>query len=122
MNIKSQKVGDNLALNKIEITRVVTDELKVNPGKNVIFAIDVSGSMSWDLPKMRQQLKNKIPDLIGYNDTISIIWFSGQNQAGILKEGVEVQNIQDLQRLNDAIDRFLQPIGLTAFLPPLELT
>jgi hypothetical protein len=77
--------------------------------------------MYGELPKIRQQLKNKIPNLIGVNDTISIIWFSGRSQAGVLKEGVRVQNLLDIQQLNDAIDRFLVPIGLTAFLPPVQL-
>src|SRR5690606_27742427 len=105
MKITSQKIGANLALNKINIGRADSDQLKINDsGKNVIFAIDVSGSMSYDLRLIRTQLKNKIPDLIGINDTISIIWFSGRSQSGILKEGVTVSNLQDLQKLNEAID------------------
>lgn len=121
MEIKTQKINSNLSINKIVLDKK-TDSDIVQAGKNVIFAIDVSGSMYHELPKMRQQLKNKIPDLIGVNDTISIIWFSGRSQAGILKEGVKVQNLIDIQQLNDAIDRFLVPIGLTAFLPPVQLT
>ena len=122
MNINSQKVSSSLALNKLIIEPVVAEELKVKSGKNVIFAVDVSGSMYGELSKIRKQLKNRIPNIINENDTISIIWFSGRSQAGILKEGVKVKNLLDLQALNDAIDRFLVPIGLTAFLPPLELT
>jgi hypothetical protein len=121
MKIKTQKINGNLAINKIVLDKK-TDADVVQSGKNVIVAIDVSGSMYNELPKIRQQLKNKIPNLIGLNDTISIIWFSGKNQAGVLKEGVKVQNLLDIQQLNDAIDRFLVPIGLTAFLPPVQLT
>ena len=122
MQITSQKIGANDALNCIQLPAVITTADVKIPAKNVVFAIDVSGSMSYELRLIRQQLKNKIPSLIGPNDTITIIWFSGNNQAGVLQEGVEVKNLVDLQKLNDSIDRFLQPIGLTAFLPPLELT
>lgn len=121
MKIKTQKINQNLSINKIVLDKK-SDSDVVQSGKNVIFAIDVSGSMYNELPKIRQQLKNKIPNLIGVNDTISIIWFSGRNQAGVLKEGVRVQNLIDIQQLNEAIDRFLVPIGLTAFLPPVKLT
>ncbi len=121
MKIKSQKINGRLSINKIVLDKKTSSET-VNIGKNVVFAIDVSGSMYNELPKIRQQLKNKISNLIGVNDTISIIWFSGRNQAGVLKEGVSVKSLIDIQLLNDAIDRFLVPIGLTAFLPPIELT
>ena len=121
MKIKTQKVNSSLAINKIVIEQEQEKTVVVN-GKNVIFAIDVSGSMYDSLPKIRQQLKNKIPSIISDIDTISIVWFSGRNQAGILKEGVRVKNLVDLQQLNDAIDRFLVPVGMTAFLPPITLT
>jgi len=118
--IKTQKISNGLAINKIVLDKK-TDGNVVQSGKNVVFAIDVSGSMYGELSKIRQQLKNKIPNLIGINDTISIIWFSGRNSSGVLKEGVQVNNLSDLQMLNDSIDRFLVPMGCTAFLPPVKL-
>jgi hypothetical protein len=120
MNTKTQKINSNLAINKIVLDLKTQNDV-VAAGKNVILAIDVSGSMYSELPKIRKQLKNKIPNLIGENDTISIVWFSGRNSSGILKEGVQVKNLTDLQMLNDAIDRFLVPMGCTAFLPPVKL-
>lgn len=88
---------------------------------NFICIIDVSGSMSGDLQFIRKQLKNKLPNLIKEGDTVSIIWFSGKHDAGILKEEVEIKSLKSLQDLNDAIDKFLKPIGLTAFHKPLVL-
>ena len=88
---------------------------------NFIFVIDVSGSMSGDLSLIRKQLKNKLPNLVKEGDTVTIIWFSGRDQAGILKEEVEVKALTDLQSLNEAIDRYLKPICLTAFHRPLVL-
>lgn len=88
---------------------------------NFIFVIDVSGSMSGDLGFIRKQLKNKLPNLIKDGDTVTIIWFSGNRDAGILKEEVEVKSLKSLNDLNDAIDKFLKPVGLTAFHKPLVL-
>lgn len=88
---------------------------------NFIFVIDVSGSMSGDLQFIRKQLKNKMPNLIKDGDTVTIIWFSGNKDAGILKEEVEIKSLKSLQDLNDAIDKFLTPVGLTAFHKPLVL-
>ena len=88
---------------------------------NFMFVIDVSGSMSGDLGYIRTQLKNKLPQLVKDGDTVTIIWFSGRNDAGILMEEVEIQSLKKLQDINTAIDRFLKPIGLTAFYKPLVL-
>lgn len=96
-------------------------KLEIPKKTNHIFVVDVSSSMYYDLPKIRTQLKNKLSNLMKEGDTISIVWFSGKNDAGILKEEVEVKSLKTLSDLNDAIDRWLQPIGLTAFLKPLEL-
>jgi hypothetical protein len=88
---------------------------------NFIFVIDVSGSMSRDLEFIRTQLKNKLPQLVKDGDTVTIIWFSGRNDAGILMENVEIKSLKKLQDINTAIDRFLKPVGLTAFHKPLVL-
>ena len=88
---------------------------------NHIFVVDVSGSMYYDLPLIRTQLKNKLSNLMKEGDTISIVWFSGRHDSGILKEEVEVKSLKTLSDLNDAIDKWLRPVGLTAFLKPLVL-
>jgi hypothetical protein len=89
---------------------------------NRIFVIDCSGSMCRDLPLIREQLKNKIPTLLNENDSVSIIWFSGRNQCGILQEGVKVKSVTDLELLNKSIDRWLKDVCLTGFKEPIELT
>lgn len=114
------KFGENYNL----ITQKVNNNVIVEVAKSInhILVIDVSGSMSYDLSLIRTQLKNKLSNLIkGEKDTISIIWFSGNNEAGILKEEVEIKSLKTLSDLNDAIDRWLKPIGLTAFHKPLLL-
>ena len=118
--MKNLKIDENcyLVSKQVNTTKVIEIEHNINH----LIVIDVSGSMSYDLPEIRKNLKNKISSLIKSNeDTISIIWFSGNNDAGILKEGVKVNSLKQLKDLNESIDRFLKPIGMTAFAKPLEL-
>lgn len=91
----------------------------VQTSVNHLAIIDCSGSMSYDLPKIREQLKKKLPKLLGEKDTMSIIWFSGKGQCGTLLEAEPVSTLTDLQAVNAAIDRWLKPIGLTGFKEPL---
>src|ERR1035437_5511533 len=116
---KNVKFDENYYLISQEVNSNVTVE--VAKKTNHIFVVDVSGSMSWELPKIRTQLKNKLSNIMKEGDTISIIWFSGSRDAGILKEEVEVKSLKTLTDLHNAIDRWLVPISLTAFLKPLEL-
>jgi hypothetical protein len=116
---KNTKLDENYFLVSQEVNPNATVE--VVKSINHLIIVDVSGSMSYDLPEIRKNLKNKISSLVKENDTVSIIWFSGRNDAGILKEEVQVNSLKQLNDLNDAIDRFLKPIGLTAFAKPLEL-
>lgn len=117
---KNVKLSENYFLVSQEVNSNVTVE--VAKSINHLVIVDVSGSMSNDLPEIRKNLKNKLSNLVkGETDTVSIIWFSGRNEAGILKEEVHVNSLKQLTDLNEAIDKFLKPIGLTAFARPLEL-
>lgn len=116
---KNVKLDESYFLVSQEINSNATVEIAKSI--NHIIVIDVSGSMSYDLPLIRNQLKNKLPNLLQEKDTVSIVWFSGNNESGILKEEVEVKSLKTLSDLNDAIDKWLKPIGLTAFHKPLVL-
>lgn len=85
-----------------------------------IAVIDCSGSMYNDLPEIRKQLKNKLPMLVKDDDTVSIIWFSGRGQFGILLDAVKIRSITDFSSVNKAIDQWLKPVGLTGFVEPLN--
>lgn len=87
---------------------------------NYLVVLDCSGSMWNELPKIREQLKRKLPKLLGLEDTLSIIWFSGRGQCGILLEAEAVSTLTDLTVVNQAIDRWLNPIGMTGFKEPLQ--
>jgi len=116
---KHVKIAENYYL----ATQAINSDVTVEVAKktNHIFVVDISGSMSYELPKIRTQLKNKLSNLMKEGDTISIVWFSGSREAGILKEEVEVKSLKTLSDLNDAIDKWLRPVCLTAFLKPLQL-
>lgn len=119
MKKQNVKIDENYFLVSQKVSNEVVVEL---PKKtNHIFVVDVSGSMSYELQHIRTQLKNKLSNIMKDGDTISIVWFSGNKEAGILKEEVEVKSLKTLSDLNDAIDKWLRPVGLTAFLKPLQL-
>lgn len=85
-----------------------------------IIVTDISGSMYSDLPELRIHLKNKLATLVGPNDTVSLVWFSGRGQFGTIVEAMKVNGVADLSSLHTAIDRFLVPTGLTGFKEPLQ--
>lgn len=87
---------------------------------NHFLCVDCSGSMYGDLPKVREQLKKKLPKLLKETDTITIIWFSGRGEYGVLLEGEPVATLSDLKDVERAIDRWLKPVGLTGFTEPLQ--
>ena len=116
---KNVKLSENYFLTTQEINSEATVE--VAKKTNHIFVVDVSYSMYQDLPLIKTQLKNKLSNIMREGDTISIVWFSGSRDCGILKEEVEVKSLKTLTDLHDAIDRWLRPVGCTAFAQPLEL-
>lgn len=85
-----------------------------------IFVIDCSGSMSSELSTIRKDLCNKISTILKPNDSITIIWFSGQNQFGVLLDDYTVNGPIGLEKVKELINKYLTPQGLTAFKQPLE--
>lgn len=96
-----------------------TLELPKEVPTNHVCVFDCSGSMSYDLPRIREQLKRKLPKLLREHDTISLLWFSGRGEFGVLLEGEPVATLADLKDVERAIDRWLKPCGLTGFKEPL---
>jgi hypothetical protein len=117
--MKHVKFDENYCLLTQEVNSNVT--VMVTKSVDYVFKIDVSGSMSGELGLIRQQLKNKLPSLTKEGDFITIIWFSGPSEAGILVESVEIKSLKTFETLNAAIDRWLRPVGMTAFKKPYVL-
>lgn len=120
MGTESYRVSDDLFLVRHPISTRSRAAKPVEIPTNHVAVIDCSGSMSYDLPKIREQLKRRLPKLLGEQDTISIVWFSGAGQFGALIEAEPVSTLADLQAVEKAIDRWLRPVGLTGFKDPIE--
>ena len=72
------KTNVKLDENYYLVTQEVNSDATIEVAKSVnhIIVIDVSGSMSNDLPEIRKNLKNKISNLVkNEDDTISIVCF-----------------------------------------------
>jgi hypothetical protein len=120
LSSRSIKLGDKLYLAEVDVPQ--SESVEVRTSVNHVFCCDVSGSMYDSLPKMRTQLKNRIPEIVAPEDTITIIVFSGKGQCNTLKEMVKVDDPKSLMELNSAIDRYMKPVGMTCFLDPVEYT
>lgn len=119
--ITSHKLSEKLYLNRAEKRH--GHAFVPAPPKRVhhVVVIDCSGSMSGDMPRLRDQLKSKLRTLVGEDDTLSVVWFSAKGQAGIVFEGQRVRNMADLAAVEKTIDRWIRPVGLTGFVEPLQL-
>lgn len=88
---------------------------------NHVYVVDVSYSMYGSLEKVREHLRNNVSMVAKEDDTVSVIWFSGRGQCGVVFENTPIHDLQSLQAVHTAIDRYLKPVGATAFADPLEL-
>jgi hypothetical protein len=120
MSTHSYLVTKDLYLVTQQLTLTSAPKKVVEMPTNHFLVIDCSGSMSQDLPKIREQLKRKLPKLLKEQDTVSVIWFSGRGEFGTLLEAEPVASLTDLQNVERAIDRWLKPVGLTGFTDPLK--
>lgn len=117
--VTTWSLGTDLYLVRHALSDVVAPPPKPEPTNHVL-VVDCSGSMWNDLPLIREQIKAKLPMLLAEHDTITIVWFSGAGQCGVLVETRTV-NLVDLADINRAVDRWLRPQGLTGFNEPLLL-
>ncbi|WGH49799.1 hypothetical protein [Alishewanella phage vB_AspM_Slickus01] len=88
---------------------------------NHVYVIDCSYSMAYDLPSIRQQLKNIISVVAQPLDTFTAIWFSSKNQCGVVFERVLISDVSTISLLHSAIDRWVKPVGSTSFIDPIQL-
>jgi hypothetical protein len=121
MNTTSYKINESLFLVQQQVGKEVAKPAAVEVPTNHLLVIDCSGSMWGELTKIATQLKAKLPKILKEEDTVSIIWFSGRGQCDALLEGERVSNLAELQTINQQIDRWLRPIGMTGFKEPLQL-
>lgn len=101
--------------------KIGSTEPKASVAKNYILVVDCSYSMYYDLQKLREQLKNKLPSMIEAEDKLSIIYFSSRGDCGYIYQDYQITSPTHLTNVKNAIDKFLKPIGATAFADPLKL-
>ena len=118
MKIQSVSIKSGLNLVSMEIEALSAPI--VAPSVNRIFICDVSASMSGDLSLLRRHLKGRMDLVVSREDTVTIGYFSGRGQFGLICEGAKIHNIADRAIINSAIDRKLVPMGMTGFKEPLE--
>ena len=103
-----------------QVVKPETSEIKtVEISAHHTFIIDCSGSMWGELSQIRKDLYNKISTMLKPNDSVTIIWFSGRGQYGVLLEDYHVNSAISLNKVKDLIDKYLTTVGLTAFREPL---
>lgn len=119
MITESWRAADGLHLATLALRADVAPP-SLPPSVHRIFFGDCSGSMSSDLASVRQHLKNNLSQTVAVGDTVTIGWFSGRGQFGVIVEGIRIRDLVDLSAVHAAIDRYLRPVGLTGFKEPLE--
>ncbi len=118
MTETSWRVAENLWLAGVALPD--SGPAPLPPRAHRIFVCDVSGSMSGDLPALRQHLKDNLDRVVRDDDTITVVWFSGRGQFGVVAQAMTVRDADDRAELFAAVDRRLRPVGLTGFREPLE--
>lgn len=119
MNTESFQVSESLYLVRCSIKEAPKTPATPPPA-HYVFVIDCSGSMSADLPKIRAQIKTKIPTMLRPGDQVSAVWFSGKGEFGSVLEAFTVDTLKDVKAVAETVDRWLRPIGLTGFKEPLD--
>lgn len=118
--IKYLKIKDNLYLAQQVVRPEQQKEQIVELSTQHIFVIDCSGSMSGELSTIRKDLFNKISTILKPSDSVTIIWFSGRNEYGVILEDYTVHSNIALEKVREIINKYLTAQCLTAFKQPLE--
>lgn len=119
--IRSLKVNDKLSVVQEEITILEPSTLKEKESTNHILIYDRSGSMYGLLPKLTEDLIDRMK-LIPVNDTVTIGYFSGEGQYNFILKGFKVTESKDYFLLEKAIRANSTAIGLTCFSEILKET
>jgi hypothetical protein len=119
---RSFKIAKELYLVQSQVINKNQKVVKKHEATNHVFCCDVSGSMYRSIPKMREQLKARIKELLHADDTITIIAFADGRDCYVVKECAPVKTANDIKVLNAAIDKYLQVHCCTDFVLPIDAT
>jgi len=84
---------------------------------NNYVAIDGSGSMYGTIDDLRNQVKMKLPSIMGPDDTLSMVVFSSRGEVHKVCEGVKTWDFKSVYPL---IDRLVRATNMTGFIDPLK--
>ena len=104
--IKYLKIKDNLYLAQQVVRPDQQKEQVVELSTQHIFVIDCSGSMSGELSTIRKDLFNKISTVLKPSDSVTIIWFSGRNEYGVILEDYTVHSNIALEKVREIINKY----------------
>ena len=116
--VKFVKIKEDLFLINQKIKKEVIQIKTFVLNTHHIFIIDCSGSMYDELPKIRRDLYNKISTDLKQDDFLTLIWFSGRGQCGVILEDYQLKSNISINKVKELLDRYLTTVGLTAFKDP----
>jgi len=116
---KYLKASDNLNFLNQVVKPENGNQKVVDVSAHHTFIIDCSGSMWGELDSIRRDLYNKISTMLKLSDSVTLIWFSGRNECGVLLEDYHVNGTTELSKVKNLIDKYLTPQCLTSFKEPL---
>lgn len=85
-----------------------------------IFIIDCSGSMYGELPSIRRDMCNKLSTLLKVGDSLTLIWFSGRGEYGVILEDYRINGAINVEKAKGLVNQYLTARCLTAFVDPLK--
>lgn len=118
--MKSYQVADDLFLVCQSVSKKDPPAKPIETPTNHIVVTDCSGSMYGEIDRIKNQVKNKLPELIGESDTLTLVWFSGRGEYKTFVEAEPIRTMKDLSKIHRAIDEGFRARGLTGFKEPIE--
>lgn len=117
--VTSFKITKDLFLNRVEVNTARPSTIEQPKPVHHVLVIDCSYSMVGDLPKVRRHVIEQLPKLINEGDMLSLVWFSGRRESGVVFEFATPKTLADLKTINNVVNRWIAPIGATSFFDPL---
>lgn len=85
-----------------------------------VFIIDCSGSMYSELASIRRDMCNKLSTLLKVGDALTLIWFSGRGEYGVILEDYRINGTMNVEKAKSLVNQYLTAQCLTAFVDPLK--
>lgn len=113
--MKQIKITNNLYLVEVPVERqnAAASNQQVT-ANNHIWICDRSGSMSWTIKDLIEDMIGKLNTLED-GDTLSVGWFSGEGQFDFILKGSQVSSAQSKERIATVLRKYASTVGCTCF-------